>query len=100
MQFKAHISYCNVLLYGYGISLESVIHFLFHACVFDIRCNTDISMATNCGMKSLLVLSGVSTLSDVEEYKASGDLVQSTYVPTYYTSKLGQLGKLLGFSIS
>ncbi|XP_048769824.2 glycerol-3-phosphate phosphatase-like isoform X2 [Ostrea edulis] len=64
------------------------------------RCNTDISMATNCGMKSLLVLSGVSTLSDVEEYKASGDLVQSTYVPTYYTSKLGQLGKLLGFSIS
>lgn len=63
------------------------------------RCNTDISMATNCGMQSLLVLTGVSTLSDVETYKASGDPTQATYVPTYYANKLGQLGKLLGFSI-
>ncbi|XP_061176626.1 glycerol-3-phosphate phosphatase-like [Saccostrea echinata] len=62
-------------------------------------CLTDISMATNCGMKSLLVLTGVSSLSDVEEYKTSEDPVKHTYVPTYYTSKLGQLGKLLGFSI-
>lgn len=63
------------------------------------RCNTDISMATNCGMKSLLVLTGVSTLSDVETYRASGDPTQATYVPTYYANKLGQLGKLLGFNI-
>ncbi|XP_022291086.2 glycerol-3-phosphate phosphatase-like [Crassostrea virginica] len=63
------------------------------------RCNTDISMATNCGMRSLLVLTGVSTLADVGAYKASGDPTQATYVPTYYAPRLGQLGKLLGLSI-
>ena len=62
-------------------------------------CHTDISMATNCGMRSLLVLTGVSTLADVGAYKASGDPTQATYVPTYYASRLGQLGKLLGLSI-
>lgn len=66
---------------------------------FTLSCHTDISMATVSGMQSLLVLTGVSTLSDVETYKASGDPTQATYVPTYYANKLGQLGKLLGFNI-
>ncbi|KAK3094704.1 hypothetical protein FSP39_005231 [Pinctada imbricata] len=54
------------------------------------RCNTDIMMAHNCGMKSLLVMSGCTTQEELEKYKSDRDSY-GTYIPTYVANRLGEL---------
>ena len=50
---------------------------------------TDMLFASNSGIKSLMVLSGVSTMRDVEECQA--DEAKHKMIPTYYCESLGAL---------
>lgn len=63
--------------------------------MFGDRCNTDVYLAGNCGFKSLLVLTGFSTLEEVERHKISGTEEGRKQVPSYYAPALGVLGKCL-----
>ncbi|EEB11037.1 Pyridoxal phosphate phosphatase, putative [Pediculus humanus corporis] len=55
------------------------------------RCNTDILFGNKCGFMTLLVLTGVTTVSDIEKYAASNDPNINSLVPQFYIQKLGDL---------
>ncbi|XP_067656226.1 glycerol-3-phosphate phosphatase-like [Haliotis asinina] len=61
-------------------------------CMVGDRINTDIGLAKKCGLKSLLVLSGVSIEADVNP---ESSVFTKDQFPDYYTSTLGDLEKLL-----
>lgn len=63
------------------------------------RCNTDIMMAGNCGLHSLLVLTGCDNLQSVEAYKNSKDPQDHKMVPEFHTDTLGDLGEMMMNSI-
>ncbi len=62
---------------------------------FQYRLNTDILLASNCGLKSLLVLSGISTLADVEVLFTSAEDADKKQIPDYYVASLGHLKDVL-----
>ncbi|XP_075214538.1 glycerol-3-phosphate phosphatase-like isoform X2 [Lycorma delicatula] len=55
------------------------------------RCNTDILLGTRCGFHTLLVLTGVTRLSEVSKWKSDGDELKSGWIPDIYANKLGDL---------
>jgi ribonucleotide monophosphatase NagD (HAD superfamily) len=56
------------------------------------RCNTDISFGKNCQLTTLLVLTGVTSLKQLEQYKNNE---QHLLIPDFYTDSLGDLLDLL-----
>jgi len=56
------------------------------------RLNTDINFGKNCNLQTLLVLSGVTTLTKLHEQEELGD---EKMVPHYYTDTLGDILQLL-----
>ena len=72
---------------------------MFAFCLSN-RINTDIGLAANCGLGSLLVLSGVTKEKDVPTEENIRDGVytpdsNTDIIPQYYTSCLGDLGKFM-----
>ncbi|XP_060068256.1 uncharacterized protein LOC132548408 [Ylistrum balloti] len=57
------------------------------------RCNTDIALAKNCGLHSLLVLSGVMKQEDVDRDKISADPEITRNLPDHVANCLGDFGK-------
>ncbi|KAK3793797.1 hypothetical protein RRG08_061931 [Elysia crispata] len=57
------------------------------------RLDTDIMFAKNCGMQSLLVLSGISSVDDVEQAPNTSEAVDSR--PDFYAENLAELGKFI-----
>ncbi|CAD6208809.1 GSCOCG00003616001-RA-CDS [Cotesia congregata] len=55
------------------------------------RANTDILLGKRCNYKTLLVLTGVSTVEHLEKWKKSSDPSELELVPTYYVNSIADL---------
>ncbi|XP_051958838.1 glycerol-3-phosphate phosphatase-like [Xyrauchen texanus] len=55
------------------------------------RLDTDIMLGSNCGLKTLLTLTGVSTVADAEANQKSGCPHRQRMVPNYYIDSIGDL---------
>ncbi|XP_028821332.1 glycerol-3-phosphate phosphatase-like [Denticeps clupeoides] len=55
------------------------------------RLDTDILLGTSCGLKTLLTLTGVSTLADAEGHRESGCPVRMAMVPDYFVDSVAEL---------
>jgi len=63
--------------------------------VLIFRLDTDILLAGRCGLKSLLVLTGFSTLNEVDMKRSSSSADDHKQVPDFYLQSLADLGPLL-----
>ncbi|XP_066938564.1 glycerol-3-phosphate phosphatase-like isoform X1 [Macrobrachium rosenbergii] len=57
--------------------------------------NTDIMFGNECGMWTILVLSGVSTLQDARQLSCTQDPRKQKQVPLFYLNSIGDIIKLL-----
>jgi len=52
---------------------------------------TDMLLGSNTGIRTLLVLTGISTEQQIQEWKESKNQEEKKYIPNYYVSSLGQI---------
>lgn len=75
---------CNVLMERNNIDPSRTL-------MIGDRCNTDILLGKRCGFKSLLVLTGVNSLKDVEDWSKSDDPNLQELVPDFYAQGINSL---------
>ncbi|KAK2573667.1 Glycerol-3-phosphate phosphatase [Acropora cervicornis] len=61
------------------------------ACMIGDRLNTDILFGNNCGLKTILVLTGISSLEDVKLCQDSNDAHNRDCIPDFYISSIDAL---------
>ncbi|XP_078670202.1 glycerol-3-phosphate phosphatase-like [Branchiostoma floridae x Branchiostoma belcheri] len=59
------------------------------------KLTTDIMLGHNCGLTTLLVLSGVTSLEEARQMQASNSIEHQKCVPHYYLNNMGELGDIL-----
>jgi len=59
------------------------------------RANTDILFGQICGMQTLLVLTGVTSVKDAEEYENSADPQIRKWAPHLYTQSVTTFSSLI-----
>lgn len=59
------------------------------------RCNTDILLGANCGLQTMMVLTGVHKLEDVQQWADSKDPDLLRQIANYYLPSLGDLLELM-----
>ncbi|CAL4131880.1 unnamed protein product, partial [Meganyctiphanes norvegica] len=59
------------------------------------RCNTDVLFGKNCGLHTLLVLSGHAKMELLQQYASSSDPHKRRHLPHYYLPCLGDMLTLL-----
>ena len=57
--------------------------------------HTDILFGSNCGLKTLLVLTGISSLAEARRYQASNSVHDQKLVPDFYLPSIKELGQLI-----
>lgn len=55
------------------------------------RLDTDIMLGSSCGLKTLLTLTGVSTVADAEEHQRSRCPKRQGMVPDYYVDSIAEI---------
>ncbi|XP_038130154.1 glycerol-3-phosphate phosphatase [Cyprinodon tularosa] len=55
------------------------------------RLDTDIMLGSNCGLKTLLTLTGVSTVAEAQKHQESGCAERQGMVPDYYVESIADL---------
>uniref|UniRef100_A0A8C7R775 Phosphoglycolate phosphatase n=1 Tax=Oncorhynchus mykiss TaxID=8022 RepID=A0A8C7R775_ONCMY len=55
------------------------------------RLDRDFLLGSNCGLKTLLTLTGVSTVADAEGHQESGCPERLGLVPDYYVESISEL---------
>lgn len=79
---------CNVLMESNKIDPSRTI-------MIGDRCNTDILLGKRCGFKTLLVLTGVNSQKDVEEWSKSDDPKLQELVPDFYAQGINSLKEII-----
>lgn len=59
------------------------------------RCNSDIIFGKNCGLHTLVVLSGFTKFDLLEKYASDPDPEQKRFLADYYINKLGDMMELV-----
>ena len=77
------------MVYSFVFNFSSLIK-------FPLRCSTDILLGKNCGLKTLLVLTGVNSWKEVEAWGKSDNPEDRRMVSDYYLPSLGHMAPLLG----
>ena len=85
----------------YFIADATLTYLLFLGVIlFHYRCNTDILFGKNCGLHTLVVLSGVTSMEHLEEWAASSDEEKHKLLADYVLPEIGDLLSLINENYS
>ena len=59
--------------------------------MYPFRLGTDILFGNNCGLKTVLMLTGISSLEDVKNYQSSSDPSYRKSIPDFYMPSIKEL---------